>query len=47
MENETYSIKLEAGSTNEFTLKTLGKHRDEIHYIGVAANMVIEIQFKN
>lgn len=47
MGNETYSIKLEARTTNEFTLKTLSKHRNELHYIGVAANMVLEIKFKN
>lgn len=38
--DDNCSMKLEAAKTNEFTLRTLGEHRDEIHYIGVAADTV-------
>lgn len=46
MGNEMYSITLEAGTTNELTLKTLKGNRDEMHYIGVSANTVA-FKFKN
>jgi len=37
MKSLKYAINLKAGENNEFTLKTLSQHRDEIHYIGVSA----------
>jgi len=37
MKSSKYAVNLKAGGNNEFTLKTLSQHRDEIHYIGVSA----------
>lgn len=37
MKNSKYIVNLKAGEDNEFTLKTLNQHQNEIHYIGVSA----------
>lgn len=40
MKDNSYSYTLITGKKNEFKLKTLGKHRNEIHYIGISVDMV-------
>jgi len=37
MKNSKYVVNLKAGEDNEFILKTLNRHQNEIHYIGVSA----------
>lgn len=46
MNNNTYAINITAGEKYEFILKTLSKHQNNIHYIGISANMV-KFLFKN
>lgn len=42
MKNEYYTtVQLIAGHKYEFTLKTLGEHKEQLHYIGLYANMVL------
>lgn len=40
MKDQSYSLTLTSGKKNEFKLKTLSKHRNEIHYIGLSIEMV-------
>lgn len=40
MVNDEFVVKLKAGEEYEFTLKTLGIHQDQIHYIGVSVDTV-------
>ncbi|VVC44103.1 PKD/REJ-like domain,EGF-like, conserved site,EGF-like domain,PLAT/LH2 domain [Cinara cedri] len=39
MNNETYTINIMAGEKYEFTLKTFSERQNNIHYIGISANM--------
>lgn len=40
MVDNEFAITLNAGEKYEFTLKTLGNHQDQIHYIGVSVDTV-------
>lgn len=41
MKNDYTTILLTAGKKHKFTLKPLNEHKNQIHYIGVYANMVL------